>query len=88
VAGLVTSQPMVPAIPGDRYETREALDQLIDETLNVLRAELKRRRDGKAAIANAVFAGIEAKLKLAQLDVVARMLARMKGRPVVEEMAG
>jgi hypothetical protein len=88
VAGLVSSRSAVPVVSTERYETRESLDRVIDETINTLRAELTRRRDGKAALANAIFAGVEAKLKLAQLEVVARMLAQMKGRAVAGEMAG
>lgn len=88
VGGLIAVGQRLPDVPTDRYETRESLDRVIDETINTLRAELTRRRDGKAALANAIFAGVDAKLKLAQLEVVARMLVRVRGDRHLEEVAG
>jgi hypothetical protein len=84
VATMIRFREGPLVVSTDRYETRADLDALVDHVLNTLRAELYRRKDGKASIANAIFAGVEAKLKLAQLEVIARMLARMKGRQLTE----
>ena len=74
VGGLITSNQALPEIV-ERYHTKEDLDHLCDATLNALAA-----RRMKPAIGTAIFAGIATKLKLAELEAVAAVLARLKRR--------
>lgn len=74
VGGLVTSNQALPEIV-ERYDTKEDLDRLCDATLNALAA-----RRMKPAIGTAIFTGIATKLKLAELEAVAAVLARLKRR--------
>ena len=77
-AGLVSTGQRPADVKYDRFETAEALDELFDEGLSVLRADLRLRRADKARTTSAIAQLAEAKLKLKSLKYTARALARLK----------
>jgi len=85
--GLSATGQKPAVISTERYLTSESLDIIYDEALNVLRADLTRRKADKAKTAQAIAAMGDAKLKLRQLEVVARSLGRLKGLALVEAVS-
>src|SRR5687767_11490010 len=63
-AGLNTSGQRPAEVTFERFQTAEALDELFDEGLSVLRAELRLRKADKARTTSAIAQLAEAKLKL------------------------
>ena len=83
-AGLVSTGQRPVDVKYDRFETAEALDELFDEGLSVLRADLRLRRADKARTTSAIAQLAEAKLKLKSLEYTARALARLKPGALAE----
>lgn len=74
----------IPA-PTDRYLTAESLDLVLDEAINALRLAVRDRKTPKPAVATAIAAMVESKLKIRTLAWVAGAQRRLN--PVREPSA-
>jgi hypothetical protein len=74
-----------PVVDGTRYLTAEALDEVFDEALNVMRLELRIRKANKSGAATAIVALADAKLRFRQVAWLASAQRRLN--PVREEPA-
>jgi hypothetical protein len=82
---LVHAGPAV--VDGTRYLTAEALDEVFDEALNVMRLELRIRKANKSGAATAIVALADAKLRFRQVAWLASAQRRLNPVPVREEPA-
>ena len=83
-AGLVSTGQRPAEVIFARFETAEALDELFDEGLSVLRAQLRLRRADKARTTGAIAQLADAKIRLKSLEYTARALGRLKPGALTE----
>jgi hypothetical protein len=83
-AGLVSTGQRPADVTFERFETAESLDELFDEGLSVLRADLRLRKADKPRVTSAIAQLADAKIRLKSLEYTARALARLKPGALTE----